>query len=135
MGIRAAIRRLLMCALVIATARSGTAQETVNYGSIRGRVADAQGAVIQGATVTARQIDTNVATDAVTDEEGRFRFPYLRVGAYAITVSAKGFADVRQTLAVTVGSAFGRCHRRAGHRHQRRHGPRSGAQPDRRYGL
>jgi hypothetical protein len=106
MVIRAAIRRLLMCAIVVATARSGTAQETVNYGSIRGRVADPQGAVIQGATVTARQIDTNVATGAVTDEEGRFRFPYLRVGAYAITVSAKGFADARQTLALTVGSAF-----------------------------
>ena len=82
------------------------AQETVNYGSIRGRVLDPQGGVIQGAKVTARQVDTNVAIDALTDDEGRFRFPYLRVGVYSVAVSANGFNDATQTLTLTVGSAF-----------------------------
>jgi hypothetical protein len=95
-----------MCALALAIARSGAAQETVNYGSIRGRVADPQNAVIQGARVTARHLDTNVAVETTSDDRGLFRFPYLRVGAYAVSVSAKGFADVTQSLTLTVGSAF-----------------------------
>jgi hypothetical protein len=53
----------------------------VNFASISGRVTDPSGAAVPGATVTARQTDTNVPADAVTDSSGRFRFPYLRVGA------------------------------------------------------
>jgi len=57
------------------------------------RVTDPQGAVIRGAHVTARQVETNLTAEAVTDGEGRFRFPYLRVGSYEITVRQSGFAD------------------------------------------
>ena len=51
------------------------AQETVNSASVSGRVTDPQGAVVPGALVTARQTDTNVTRETVTDGEGRFRFP------------------------------------------------------------
>jgi hypothetical protein len=82
------------------------AQETVNYASIGGRVTDPTGAVVQGAVVTARQTETNLAGVAKTDREGRFRFPYLRVGPYEITVSARGFAGAARPVTLTVGSAF-----------------------------
>jgi hypothetical protein len=70
-----------------------SAQETISYGTISGRVVDPQGAVVPGASVTARQVETNLVREAVTDEEGRFRFPYLRVGRYEIVSRLPGFAD------------------------------------------
>jgi hypothetical protein len=82
------------------------AQETVNYASVSGRVTDPQGAAVAGAQVSARQTETNIARTAVTDAEGRFRFPYLRLGPYEIIVSSQGFAGSTRRLNLTVGSAF-----------------------------
>ena len=82
------------------------AQETINYSSVSGRVTDPSNAMVQGATVTARQIDTNLTSTATTDREGRFRFPYLQLGPYEIKVHQEGFADVVRPVTLTVGSAF-----------------------------
>ncbi len=38
--------------------------------------------------------------------EGRFRFPYLRLGPYEIVVRLQGFADATRRLNLTVGAAF-----------------------------
>ena len=59
-----------------------------------------------GAVVTARQTETNLTAETTTDQAGRFRFPYLRVGPYQVTVRLQGFADATRTLTLTVGSAF-----------------------------
>ena len=67
---------------------------------------DEQGGVVPGAQVTARQTDTNLTAETVTDAEGRFRFPYLKLGPYRLTVRLPGFADVSRSLTLTVGSAF-----------------------------
>ncbi|HEU4688188.1 MAG TPA: TonB-dependent receptor [Vicinamibacterales bacterium] len=82
------------------------AQETINFASIGGRVIDAQGAVIPSARVSARQIETNVTAETATNADGRFRFPYLRVGTYELKVYAPGFVDSTRTLSATVGAAF-----------------------------
>ena len=55
--------------------RLAAAQETISSASVSGRVIDAQNAVVPGAQVVARQIETNVKTETVTDQDGRFRFP------------------------------------------------------------
>ena len=88
------------------TAGPLAAQETINYGTISGRVTDPQGAVVPGASVNARHVETNLTRDTVTDQDGRFRFPYLRVGHYEIVVRLAGFADASSNVTVTVGSAF-----------------------------
>jgi carboxypeptidase family protein/TonB-dependent receptor-like protein len=82
------------------------AQETINYASVSGRVTDPQGAVVPGAQVSARQTDTNVTLETVTNSEGRFRFPYLKVGSYEVRVHVQGFSDSARNLRLTVGSAF-----------------------------
>jgi hypothetical protein len=87
-------------------APSAYAQENVNLASIGGRVTDPQGRVVPGARVTARQTQTNLTREAATDSEGRFRFPYLRVGPYEITVRVQGFADATRALTLTIGAAF-----------------------------
>ena len=82
------------------------AQDSVYLGNISGRVTDRTGAVIQDAQVTVRQTDTNSSTSGTTDQEGRFRFPYLRLGVYQIRVTHPGFATGERQLTLTVGSAF-----------------------------
>jgi hypothetical protein len=95
--------RLSLYLLVLVCAQ---AQETISNGSISGRVTDATGAVVENAQVTARQMETNLTAATVTDREGRFRFPYLRLGPYEITVHQPGFGDAKRSLLLTVGSAF-----------------------------
>jgi hypothetical protein len=82
------------------------AQGTINYASVGGRVTDPSGGVVVAAKVTARQVNTNLTTETETDREGLFRFPYLRLGAFEITVSKDGFAPATRPVMLTVGSAF-----------------------------
>jgi len=51
--------RAAACVAACAALLSGTAaaQETINFGSVSGRIADEQGAVVAGARVVARQFD------------------------------------------------------------------------------
>jgi hypothetical protein len=100
------VRVLLLMCCAAALAPPSAAQETVNQASIGGRVTDEQGGVVPGARVTARQTDTNLMAETVTDLEGRFRFPYLRLGPYRLTVTLPGFRDLSLSLTLTVGSAF-----------------------------
>ena len=98
--------RLMLACLCCTLAMPASAQEAINYASVGGRVTDQQGGVLPGADVTVRQVDTNVTATATTDQDGRFRFPFLKVGPYEITVREQGFADATRTLTLGVGSAF-----------------------------
>src|SRR5438094_6460533 len=82
------------------------AQETIHFASVSGRVTDPSGAVVEGAQVNAHQTDTNLTTATKTDREGRFRFPYLKIGPYEIKVHQQGFAEARLSLKLTAGAAF-----------------------------
>ncbi len=93
-------------AIVLAAATGAAAQESINHGSVSGRVTDGQGGVLPGATVTARQVETDVTASTVTDSGGRFRFPYLRVGAYELMVQMAGFTEAHRRVSLSVGSAF-----------------------------
>ena len=85
---------------------TAAAQGTINEASVSGRVIDPQRAVVVGAHVTARQTETNLTAEAITDDDGRFRFPYLKVGPYEFIVRQPGFADDTRALTLTVGAAF-----------------------------
>ncbi|PYT18672.1 MAG: hypothetical protein DMG59_03380 [Acidobacteria bacterium] len=89
---------------LVTAARTASAQESINYASVSGRVTDPSGAIIEGAQVSARQTGTNLTSVARTDREGRFRFPYLRVGQYEITVHQQGFADAARSFTLSVGA-------------------------------
>ena len=82
------------------------AQESIQYGSISGRVEDSSGAVVQNAKVTALQKETNISSTSLTDREGRFRFSYLSAGEYEVVVQRPGFTEATQTVKVGLGSAF-----------------------------
>jgi Carboxypeptidase regulatory-like domain/TonB dependent receptor len=104
---RSLVTRLLSCAaMVVMVSASAGAQEAVNFASIAGRVTDAQNAVLPGATVTVRHVETDVTATVVTDEGGRFRVGSLRNGEYEIIVSLSGFSDARRRIVANVGAAF-----------------------------
>jgi Carboxypeptidase regulatory-like domain/TonB dependent receptor-like, beta-barrel len=106
MKLRGFCSLIVTACCAVASARIVDAQETINFASVSGRVTDPQGAVVAGAQVSARQTETNVTAETVTNSEGRFRFPYLKVGPYEVKVHVPGFLDSTRTLGLTVGSAF-----------------------------
>jgi Carboxypeptidase regulatory-like domain/TonB dependent receptor-like, beta-barrel len=97
---------LAFCLSVGLTVPLAHGQDTVNTASVGGRVVDPQGAVVPGATIVAREVETNATRETETTADGRFRFTYLKVGRYEITVHLDGFADAKRALTVTLGSSF-----------------------------
>ena len=79
--------------VVLLTARQAPAQETTS-GSLGGRVSDAQGLAVPGATVS---VSSSQGTKTyVTDAEGRFFAPYLTPGTYTIKAELQGFQATEQ---------------------------------------
>jgi hypothetical protein len=74
----------------------GFAQSTL--GSITVAVTDQQGGAVPGAAVTLSQIDTNVKRTETTGAEGSYVFTGIAPGNYTVTVSAKGFREVRSSI-------------------------------------
>jgi hypothetical protein len=60
-------------------------------GTISGLAMDSTGAVIPGASITVRNLDTNASRAAQTQSDGRFGFRGLPVGRYELTATAQGF--------------------------------------------
>ncbi len=57
-----------------------------------------------GAKVIARNIGTNIAAEAISEADGYFRFPLLKVGTYNVSVTAAGFKEAtRQGIQLSVG--------------------------------
>ena len=81
-------------------------QQNVTSGTLSGRIEDSSGAVVSGANITVTNLETNQRLTASTDEEGRYRFPYLRTGAYDVHIEASGFAAVNRQLTVSVGQSL-----------------------------
>jgi hypothetical protein len=72
-------------------------------GSLNGTVSDPNGAALPGATVEVRNVETNVANSATTNEEGAYSFPFLNPGKYTLTVTSQGFANaVRENIEIRV---------------------------------
>ena len=85
-------------------------------GSIRGTVSDPSGAIVQAATVTAKQTETGLTRAAVTDRQGAYVLVELPIGHYQLEVQAKGFQkylqqgislDVNETATVGIHLKLG----------------------------
>jgi hypothetical protein len=92
---RAALIALLVAVRVLLPS-AALAQSATNTSGIEGKVVDERGGLLPGVTVsiTSAALQTQ-SVDAVTDENGRFRFTALPRGAYNLTFTLAGF----QTLA------------------------------------
>ena len=97
---------IALACYAMAPGKIAYAQETINQATISGRVLDSQSAAVPGATVSVRQTDTNVTVQAITQADGRFRFPYLKIGPYELRAKLQGFKDNARTLVLSASSAF-----------------------------
>ena len=100
------MRQMRLAALLLGLSAlistSAFAQQTT--GNITGRVLDAQGAAVPGATITARNAATGFARSAVTDAEGVDPLQALPVGTYDLATELPGFSTVEQKgVIVNVG--------------------------------
>lgn len=95
-----------MFAVLLITMPASRAQQTVTSATLSGTIRDRSTALVSGASVTATNRDTNQKQTATTNYDGRYRFPYLQVGTYDLTVEASGFVPVTKQLAVSVGQAL-----------------------------
>ena len=88
------------CALL---ASSPLAQAQVT-GAISGKVEDASGAVVNGANVTVKSVETGAARVVTTDAAGNFRIPSLPLGPQEVRAEKTGFkAAVRTGIDLAVG--------------------------------
>ncbi|HVF23652.1 MAG TPA: TonB-dependent receptor [Pyrinomonadaceae bacterium] len=98
---------LVSICLLISLAQVAVSQQNVTSGTLSGRIEDSSGAVVGGANITVTNLETNQRLTTSTDEEGRYRFPYLRTGAYDVHIDAQGFTAVSFTrLTVSIGQSL-----------------------------
>ncbi|MBI4444009.1 MAG: TonB-dependent receptor [Acidobacteria bacterium] len=88
---------VFLCAASVSFAQMST-------GTISGTVSDATGAVVPGATVTVKNVDTGLTRNLEANERGRFVAPQLPVGSFEITATSQGFqTEVRRGITLAVG--------------------------------
>jgi hypothetical protein len=75
--------------LILLFVGSASAQEF--RGTITGTVADPNGSVVPGVTVTIRNTGTNITSSVTTNAAGAYSFPLLLPGNYTLTATTNGF--------------------------------------------
>jgi Carboxypeptidase regulatory-like domain/TonB-dependent Receptor Plug Domain len=94
---------IVVAILVMIVFASNAGAQSLTLGSIAGRVVDPAGAVVPGATVNLKSLDTGETQTATTSGEGTYRFNLLKPGKYEISVAVSGFAKTVQTTSAAVG--------------------------------
>jgi hypothetical protein len=74
-----------------------------NYATLSGTVFDPQRQAVPAASVRVTSASTQAARQVNTNEQGAFQLTGLLPGEYELTVEAKGFAVLTQTVNVEVG--------------------------------
>ena len=81
----------LLAALTLACLAPGSASAQTSSGTISGRVVDAQGQAVPGATVTLTKRETQETRVFVSDRSGEFVFTAIQPGVYDVAVDLQGF--------------------------------------------
>src|SRR5438045_9548192 len=83
----------LLFAIVFASVTAWSQQITAN---MRGTITDPSGAVVQNATVTARQLETGLTRTSTSDGAGNFLILELPLGHYRLAVTEQGIHNYQQ---------------------------------------
>lgn len=86
---------LTLCLFLFATTLAGIRARAQEFrGTISGSVSDPTGAVLAGAQVTIRDVNTGALNQTKSDSSGQYVVPFLPPGTYEITVQMTGFKKV-----------------------------------------
>ena len=92
---------IAVCALTILAAAAIAQSES---GQIVGKVTDPNGALVSGAAITVKSVDTGRELTATSDGQGSYIVTSLQPGLYDVTVTSGSFKTSTQRVQVTVGS-------------------------------
>lgn len=96
-----------LCLLAVALlATSADAQSQATTGEVNGRVTDAQGGVLPGASVTLTNPATGYTRTVTTGAEGYYVAPLLPPAGYDVSFDMSGLQSMKRKANVTVGSTL-----------------------------
>ena len=75
-------------------------------GRLVGTVAEANGAVVPGASVVVTDSQTGKERTTTSNSEGGFTVPLLDVGTYTVKVSSKGFKTTTTTITIQIAQEY-----------------------------
>src|ERR1051325_5058145 len=93
---RAGIFQLAALVVAVQFFHAVPARAQAASAAITGTIADTQGGVLPGVTVTSTNADSGTVRTTVTEADGKYRIPGLAPGRYNLTEELPGF----QTVAV-----------------------------------
>jgi outer membrane receptor protein involved in Fe transport len=97
-----ATRRVLY-ALAVGLLLAGPVQAQVTTADLVGRITDASGGVLPGATVTLTNEGTRDVRVATTGESGDYVFNLLPIGSYTVAVTLQGFGSQSTKVTLSAG--------------------------------
>src|SRR5215467_2262682 len=101
---RSGLLSAITIAILLGCANHAYSQATTSFAQLNGTVQDANGAAIVKASITLRNLDTNQAYTANSNDVGYYIVPTLPPGKYELAVASTGFGKYTQTgIALTVG--------------------------------
>src|SRR5438477_3941410 len=97
----------ILLALCVLFSASAHGQSQFTTGSIQGDVVDERGGSVPGASIEAKNLDTNLVRTETTNNDGHFQFLNLAPGRYTLTITKTGFSTiVQERINLTVGQAL-----------------------------
>jgi Carboxypeptidase regulatory-like domain len=98
------LNRILGCGLLVLAFSAVTMAQSASIG---GTVTDSTGAVVDGAEVTARNVDSNTLRSTTSNGSGAFNLTDLAAGSYDVTVTKASFKTFHvTTFQLTVAQAL-----------------------------
>jgi hypothetical protein len=97
------MKRILTIAAFVALLAPRAALAQVDRATLTGTIKDTAGAVLPGASVTIKNLATNVASEQQTSATGTYLFVNLIPGRYEIGVELSGFKKSSQIVTLEVG--------------------------------
>ncbi len=102
------LSKKLFCFLTLVFAAfllSGNIFAQFETATVLGSVQDSNGAAVQNATVTLKNVATSITNTTTTDSNGDYQFVNVKIGNYQVTVEAQGFNKiVADQINVTVNA-------------------------------
>jgi hypothetical protein len=91
--------------LVLCVVPPAVIAQTLTTGDVIGTLYDPTRAVIPGATVTLKNVDTGTTQSTTTNSVGFYTFRLLKPGRYEIEVKQRGFAELKAPATVNLGQS------------------------------
>src|SRR5262245_6397959 len=86
--------KFVLAGVIVSLACSTFADASIDRGTIQGTITDEQGAIVPGARVIVKTIETNVEASLTANSQGFYLAPELVPGNYSVHIEAGGFSPV-----------------------------------------